>query len=287
MRARAFAKVNLSLEIGGIDGGLHSLRGIYQSISWHDEVTLGFTGEDRFEVPDGGAPSGTDNLAWRALVMVREKAGSARPVGLELRKRIPMQAGLGGGSADAAAVVGIGCRAFGLDPEVLRPMLSRLGSDVPFSMVGGTALVHGTGEIVEPVPPVHDFALAIVVPPVELSTEDVYRRWDHLGGPLGPAVATSSLPPSLRGFAPLRNDLYPAAVSLSYFIEDWRSELAHRWGVPVVMTGSGSALYAFFGSVDEASDAVGIAPSDARAVAAAEPVGVGWERVQLRGDGAG
>jgi 4-diphosphocytidyl-2-C-methyl-D-erythritol kinase len=279
MKARAFAKVNLSLEVGGKEGGLHSLRGIYQSISWHDDVEVSFALEDRFEVPGGGAPPDTGNLAWRALVTVREMAGSSRPVEVVLHKRIPMEAGLGGGSADAAAVVALGAQLFGLDPDPAVPVLLELGSDVPFSMVGGTALVQGTGDLIEPLPPLGGFALAIVVPPVELNTVTVFRRWDELGEPSGPAAATSSLPPTLRSFAPLRNDLYPAAVSLAPAIEDWRAELAHRWGVPVAMTGSGSALYGFFATVDEAREAADATPAEARAASAAEPVDVGWDRV--------
>lgn len=279
MKARAFAKVNLSLEVGVREGGLHSLRGVYQSISWHDDVEVSFAPEDRFEVPDGGAPLDTGNLAWRALVTVREMAGSFRPVEVVLRKRIPTEAGLGGGSADAAAVVALGAQLFGMDPDPEMPLLLELGSDVPFSMIGGTALVQGTGDRIEPLPPLHGFALAIVVPPVELGTAAVFRRWDELGDPRGPAAATHSLPPTLRGFAPLRNDLYPAAVSLEPAIEDWRAELAHRWGVPVAMTGSGSALYGFFATTAEAREAVDAAPAEARAASAAEPVDVGWDRV--------
>lgn len=280
MKAVAYAKVNLALEVGGLQRGLHTIRSVAQSISWHDDVELDRADEDRIEVPDGGAPADQGNLAWRALDAVRDVVGAAAPARLVLRKRIPARAGLGGGSADAAAVAALASRMFGIEPVLAERALHLLGSDVPFSMRGGTAIVTGTGEEVQPLEPATGFAIAIVVPPIELGTPEVYRRWDQLDGPEGPAAPASTLPPSLRDLAPLRNDLYPAAVSLDPVLDDWRRELADIWGLPVSMTGSGSALYGFFATSDEAEDAVRAAPAGARATNAATPVPEGWSFVR-------
>ena len=280
MKASAYAKVNLGLRVAapGPDG-FHPLHALCQSVTWADEVGLEPADEDAIVVVHGGAPEDESNLAWRALAAVRSFGGTSKPMRVELRKEIPTEAGLGGGSADAAAVLGLAGRRYGVDREVLLRLAAELGADVPFAFVGGSALVTGRGEIVEPLPAITGFALVIVVPPVELETPRVYRAWDTLGEPRGPALAAASLPPALRDYAPLGNDLYPAAVSLAPQLEDWRDELSHRWDTPVAMTGSGSGLFAFFPTLDEASGAIGAVPIGARGAQAVEPAPRGWEPI--------
>ncbi len=277
MRIAAYGKVNLALEVGGVrPDGFHDLRGLFQSVDLADRIELVPAEVDELVV-DGGAPSEPGaNLAWRALEAVRELTGERRPMRMVLEKSIPTQAGLGGGSADAAAV--LGALGAGIPPERLTAAAAELGSDVPFGLVGGTAAVRGRGETVEPLTFAGGYALAVVVPPVELSTPRVYRRWDELGAPRGPAIPTTALPPSLRDLAPLRNDLYPAAVSVAGELDDWRAELEARWDVPVAMTGSGAGLFGFFPTRQEAAEAAEAAPVGARFAEACEPVALGWER---------
>ena len=131
---------------------------------------------------------------------------------------------------------------------------------MPFCVTGGTALVTGRGEVVTPIPAVLGYALAVVVPPVELSTPAVFRTWDDLGGDTGPALPESAAPPLLREHGPLRNDLYAAAVALAPAVDEWRVELEARWARPVALSGSGPALFAFFVDLDEAQGAVGDVP---------------------------
>ena len=109
------------------------------------------------------------------------------------------------------------------------------------------------------------------MPDLSLDTSAVYSAWDELDGPQGPVFPTDALPPALRDLAPLANDLYPAAVAVDRAVDDWRAELEAAWGIPVAMTGSGSALFAYFPTIDEAEDAVVAAPTAARAVRAASP----------------
>ena len=139
--------------------------------------------------------------------------------------------------------------------------------------------MSGTGEVVEPLDPAGGYALALVVPPVEVSTAAVYSAWDRLDGPTGPPTAGNDLPPALRALGPLRNDLYPAAVAVAPEIDEWRAELVNRWGRPVILTGSGPTLFAFFVDEAEAAAALGAAPVGARDVHATGPVGRGWEFV--------
>ncbi len=150
---------------------------------------------------------------------------------------------------------------------------------MPFCVVGGTALVTGRGDVVSPVPAVAGYALAMVVPPVELSTPAVFRAWDDLGGPAGPALPQAAVPPGLRAFEPVRNDLYPAAASLAPAVDEWRAELEARWGRPVALSGSGPSLFAFFVDADEAASALDHIPGGARAAESVEPVGSGWEPI--------
>jgi 4-diphosphocytidyl-2-C-methyl-D-erythritol kinase len=111
--------------------------------------------------------------------------------------------------------------------------------------------------------------VAVVVPPFELSTGDVYRRWDQLEGPVGREVEGRRLPPGLRSYGPLRNDLTPAAIALRPELDDWKEDLASTWERPVMMSGSGPALFGFFTDLDEARSA-SAAVKAARAVAAAD-----------------
>ncbi len=279
MRAHAYAKVNLALAVYRPSAdGYHPLSGIFQSVSLHDDVTIEGAAHDTVSVSNDEAPADATNLAFRAVDAARRAARLAAPVSLTIDKRIPSGAGLGGGSADAAAALGLMGDRYGIDDDTIMDIAASLGSDVPFAYRGGTCLVEGRGERLTPLESLDGFALVIVVPPFALSTPEVFRRWDDLGGPTGPAIGDASLPPTLRGGLPMRNDLYPAAVSLDPRIDDWRAELAAAWGRDVAMTGSGSALFGFFSDLDEAHDAAAAVDTPARAVEAVTPVDRGWER---------
>jgi len=280
MRALAYAKVNLSLHVAAAAGPRHPVSGLFQSIAWADRLSLETAEEDVIAGEDGRPViAGADNLAWRAAVAVRDLAETERAMALTLDKQIPAAAGLGGGSADAAAALALAGSLYGVGPHAQSTLAASLGSDVPFCLAGGLAHVSGTGEVVEPLDPAGGYALALVVPPVEVSTAAVYAVWDRLDGPVGPPTGGNDLPPSLRGLGPLRNDLYPAAVAVAPEIDEWRAEMESRWGRPVILTGSGPTLFAFFVDEAEAIAALEAAPVGARALHAAEPVGRGWEFV--------
>lgn len=280
MRADAFAKVNLALAVYPRSAdGYHPLRGIFQSVSLADEIAVQPATDDSVAVRGGDAPQDETNLAWRAIEVARRTARVIQPMSLEILKRIPSGAGLGGGSADAAATLGLMAERFGLEGETTVELAESLGADVPFSLVGGTKLVEGRGERLKDMELLEDFALGIVVPPFSLSTPAVFDEWDRLDGPSGDVMNDGDLPPSLRGGLPIRNDLFPAAVSLDSRVGEWRDEIETRWGTGVAMTGSGTALFGFFSTLDEALSAVSSIDVPTRAAEAVEPVAVGWERV--------
>lgn len=274
--ANAYAKLNLGLVVGRrAADGYHPLTSLAQSISWADRVELAPANSDDFSAD--GMEESEDNLAWQALVAVRSHASRPRPVKLHLQKQIAVAAGLGGGSADAAAVLALAGDLFGVPAEQLPGLALGLGADVPFCLAGGFALLEGRGEQITGFPAATGYAVAVVVPPFELATAAVYRRWDELDGPEGAPFPPGALPPPLRSYEPLRNDLQPAADALAPELADWREDLARRWSRPVALTGSGPALFGYF--LDEEEAAAAIVGIPGRAARSATPVSRGWRRV--------
>ncbi len=275
----AYAKVNLGLRVGfRREDGFHSVDGIFQSVEIVDTLTLFASEVDGIRSSTGRpVPDGIGNLAFRAAAAVRDVASSSQPIGVELDKTIPVAAGLGGGSADAAAALALAGRFFGVGIDALHELAPELGSDVPFCLRGGTARVGGRGDELETLDPLSGFTLAIVVPPFELPTPAVFAQWDTMGEPRGLRIGSSQLPPSLRGEEDLVNDLYPAAVALAPQLDDWRLDLEHRWGRPVMLSGSGPSLYAFFHDADEAKDATSAVPPGTRFADPCNLSPVGWQ----------
>ncbi len=287
MRAEAYAKVNLGLRVHSPDPtGYHPITGLNQSVGWSDVLELEAASEDHFDAP-GAVPDDVTNLAWMAVEMARDAAGTDRAVALGLTKRLPIASGLAGGSADAAAALGLAAELFGLPLEEMGDLAPRLGADVPFCFTGGLAVVTGYGERVSSRESITGFALAIVVPPFELSTSDVYASWDRLDEPEAPSLPATALPPGLREYHPLGNDLYPAAVALRPALDEWRAELSARWERPASLSGSGPALFGYFLDVEEAAEALRDLPAGARAAQAVSPVPRGWQVADGTLNGAG
>jgi 4-diphosphocytidyl-2-C-methyl-D-erythritol kinase len=280
LSALAFAKVNLALVVyHSAADGYHPIQGLFQSVSLSDTVRIVPSTDDRVFVSNDEAPADEHNVAWVALDRMRHLARIPMAMELHLEKRIPAGAGLGGGSADAGAVVGLFSDTYDVDAEDSKAVAASIGSDVPFALEGGTAVVRGRGEVIEPVRTLEGFAIALVVPPFSLETPEVFRMWDELGGPHGRALSDGSLPPELRGREPIRNDLYPAAVALDPRIADWADQLSTAWGTEVSMTGSGSALFAYFADRAEADAAADSVSIPARLSTGVSLVDRGWERI--------
>ena len=274
-----FAKINLSLRVRPRDdSGYHPLRSLVQSVGWADRLTLVAADDDAFTI-DGDLPAEEDNLAWRAVEAVRIDAAVRRRWSLHLNKRIAVAAGLGGGSADAAAGLVAATRLLRSPAGTAERLAPDIGSDVPFCLVGGTAWMEGRGEVITAVPMESDYAVAIAVPPFELATAAVYTRWDEMDGPSGPVLAGRILPPSLRGVDEVGNDLLPAALDVRPELGDWMDDLADRWDRPLLLTGSGPACFAFFNDEDEANAAVEVVEG-ARSVWAGVPVAAGVRVVE-------
>lgn len=265
-KAMAPAKLNLSLEVRPRDGsGFHPVRGLAQSIGWFDLLTMEESDTDHLEVYGADLPAGDDNLVWQGIRALRELTRRHHTVDLKLWKRIEPAAGLGGGSSDAASAMRLYSRLIGEDPLDLDQPAAGIGADVTFCLHGGLRWITGYGERLGPsMDATRNLFVAVCVPPFPLETIRVYRAWDVLDGPKGPAIAGRDLPPGLRAHAPLRNDLYPAAVACEPLLDDWRSELENRWDRPVALTGSGPALFSLFIDSEEAQEALVLVPAEAR-----------------------
>lgn len=254
-------KLNLSLLVGPPqDEGYHPLESLVQTIEWCDLLEV----EPRDDVGldlevDGADLDGEQNLVASAF----NEAGIDR-LSIRLDKRLPVAAGLGGGSSDAAAAL---LAASDLRADV-KPMelAPRIGADVALFLSGGTQMMRGFGEQLESLQPLSGFAVAVVVPDYSLSSTAVYERWDRMEGPVGQAIPDRALPPVLRGRIPIRNDLEPAAIDIRPELGDFMGDVRALWGGPVMLTGSGPACFGLFGDVSEATGAAMSVPGTRAAV---------------------
>ncbi|NOY55843.1 MAG: 4-(cytidine 5'-diphospho)-2-C-methyl-D-erythritol kinase [Actinobacteria bacterium] len=280
-RAEAPAKLNLTLRVLGLDaGGYHTLRSLVQAVSWFDTVEMELSSDDELEISGFEVPDGGENLVWRAIEALRALTGVRTALRIRLQKRIAVAAGLAGGSADAAAALLLAATVLDIPNELVSRVAASVGADVPFCLQGGLAMMEGRGERLTALTPAGDYAVAIVTPPFELETAAVYRAWDRLGDPKPRVITGKTVPPSLRQFAPLSNDLEPAALSVARDLEDWMVDLEGRWDRPVLLTGSGPSLFAFFSDEQEAVSALAETPSGIRAGVSAVPLATGARRVE-------
>jgi 4-diphosphocytidyl-2-C-methyl-D-erythritol kinase len=263
VHANPRAKINLTLSVGprGADG-YHPIQSLILRVGLSDELVVAFAdrGPDTLSVTGLPGCPVEGNLVLRALDAVRRRVGhDLPPLAAHLDKRIPMAAGLGGGSSDAAAAIEAAevMWGVGLAPHIRAEIEAELGADVPFFARGGdAAIVSGRGEQVERLHlPTSDFGVLLVTPSFGLSTAQVFARFDDLDPPQPrPAVEIAA---AVREPAALRdaNDLWPAAASLEPRLAGVRDELERATSNAWMMTGSGSTLFSLHPSPQEAADA--------------------------------
>jgi 4-diphosphocytidyl-2-C-methyl-D-erythritol kinase len=216
---RAFAKVNLCLLLGGWrDDGRHEIVTVFEAVDLADEVRISPAAADADEVVCAGVTG--PNLVAEALATLRAAGWGAPPVRVEIEKRIPVAGGMGGGSADAAALLRAAPRLGEVEREVVSEIAARLGSDVPSQLDPGAALGVGAGHEVSPLPDLSEHALVVVPQDFGLSTAEVYREADQLSLARG-AAELAALRHELQATLAARgvpglvvNDLQPAAQML-------------------------------------------------------------------------
>lgn len=278
MKLRAFAKINVSLSVLGLrPDGYHELRTVFQSLELHD--TLEFAachGRVAIECDMEGVPLDERNLVWQAAALVWRSAGRpGEPEGrVRIAKRIPAQGGLGGGSANGATALVGWNRAWqaGLSDEELRRLALSLGADVPFFLVGGTALGLNRGDELQPLDDLPPRWVVLVFPPFGVSTPEAFRWWDADNGEAGTLLSADrdragsrrSSPPGGPGpkadrpWSAVFNDLEGPVTRRHPEIATIRRLLETSGAAAAAMTGSGSTVFGLFDSQPAASAASGV-----------------------------
>ena len=251
---RAHAKVNLTLEVGAKRAdGYHEVTSVMQRISLWDTVTVERgTGRDRLLCDAPVTEDENDNLCMRAAkVFFTETGLKSDGVTVTLEKRIPMQAGLGGGSSDAAAVLRALRRLYAPDmgDGRLEALAARLGSDVPFFIRGGTQLATGRGEVVAPLPGLTAGWFVVVKPEEGYATAEMYRRLDEPGSVLvrnsrymQDAVAANNV----HAVAAELHNSFERVVPKGSSLRTIKDALWARGALGTLLSGSGSAVFGLF-----------------------------------------
>jgi 4-diphosphocytidyl-2-C-methyl-D-erythritol kinase len=264
LRSPAFAKINLDLRVLGVrPDGYHELRTVFQALRLHDTLTVTRrAGPLTLTCRTPGVPTDARNLVWKAAAgLWRERYGARRApegVAIHLVKRIPAEAGLGGGSADAAVALQALNQlwAIGADEATLVRVAAGIGADVPFFLRGGTALGLGRGDAIYPLAELPAVWVALVRPPFGVSTVEAYRWWDADPG-RSPRVPVVSPPANWPTWARiLGNDLEPPVARQHPTIARIRRALLRDGAFAAAMSGSGSTVFGLFTAAAQARAAV-------------------------------
>jgi 4-diphosphocytidyl-2-C-methyl-D-erythritol kinase len=270
MRVRAYAKINLSLRVLGTrSDGYHELRTIFQSIALHDELTIRESpGPFRLTCDDPKCPADYTNLIWRAadrMWRAARRRGTPRDVAIDLRKRIPMNAGLGGGSSDAAAAIRVFARMWSVGDDRARAVGREIGADVPYFFEGGTVLGLERGDLLFPLIDREPASVVLAIPRFGVSTQEAFAWWDEdaragsrpttprpPGGVAAMTTRSVSRPSgrhaSMMAELLLANDLEPSVSRRHRNISQIVRRLRAAGAVHAAMSGSGSAVFGLFKS---------------------------------------
>ena len=262
----ARAKINLTLDILKLrEDGFHEVEMIMQTIELADEVELTQIKSgielkmDTSQIIGGeNIPIDEKNLAYRAVLVMNEYCNKNFGVSINLRKKIPAAAGLGGGSADAAAVIrGINwLYDLNLSVEELCRIGAKIGSDVPFCIIEGTWLAKGRGEILYQFPPFKNYAVILLKPPLEISTAWAYKNFDELPADSIKHPPTYKILEMFRSrdfdtaFKLFANVLEPIAQKVFPELEDYKSRLIQAGAKVAKMSGSGPTIFALADKAD-------------------------------------
>lgn len=249
----AFAKVNLTLDVlGKRPDGYHDIRSVMQTISIRDDIEIDVgTGKPWcLKCDKEGIPCDERNLAWKAAKVYLDTIGKD-PEGLEIRitKRIPSQAGLGGGSADAAAVLRALNRHYGEPMSIgaLAELGAQVGSDVPFCTICGTAMVEGRGEKLRKLPDIPDCCFVVCKPDFSASTPELYRKLDEKQIPRHPdnrAMESAILAGNIGEIANNLYNVFDPVVTEEHLEMNYIKSIFNSYGsMGQQMTGSGSAVF--------------------------------------------
>lgn len=267
------AKLNLSLDVvGTLPNGYHDLDMVMQTIDLYEKIILKTSRDLRLSLPGSFVPANDKNTAVKAALAFFDYTGLLAGVDINVYKRVPVRAGMAGGSADAAGVlVGLN-ELYGakLSMSELCAIGAGIGADVPFALLGGTCRVRGVGDLMKALPPCPDCRFVVVMPSVGVSTPEAFARYDTMGSPVHPdceaqeqAIRKNDLP-AVCAAAGNALEHCSGAVETPAICEILRANGA----ITAQMTGSGAAVF-------------GIFADDAQARAAAAVLRKGYKQVYV------
>lgn len=250
----AYAKLNLTLDVlGKREDGYHDLQSVMQTVSLQDDIEIDVgTGKPWvLKCEKEGVPCDQRNLAWKAAKVYLDATGKD-PDGLEIRltKRIPSEAGMGGGSSDAAAVMRALNKFYGnpLSLTELADLSAQVGSDVPFCVVGGTVMCEGRGELLRKLPDMPDCFFVVVKPDFPVSTPALYRKLDEVAIAVHPdngAMEQALNAGNLEQVSTLIYNVFDPVVTADHpELDHIKSIFRENGAIGCQMTGSGSATFA-------------------------------------------
>ena len=265
-KEKAWAKLNLCLDVTGLlPGGYHALRSVMQSVSLCDDLTVSVsTGEGNIRVSSNRAylPTGEKNLAGKAAAVFRDAAGlTGVDFSIDIRKHIPVCAGMGGGSSDAAAVLRALNRLCGtqMDTAALCKLGESIGSDVPYCVMGGTALAEGRGEILTKLPDMPECFAVICKPRFPVSTPEMFARIDQTGLQFHPdadGMVEAVKNGDLMGIASRMGNVFEEVLPKGKGeISAIRGTMRSSGAIGSMMTGSGPTVFGLFTKRDGAEAA--------------------------------
>ena len=259
---KAYAKINLGLDVvRRLENGYHEVRMVMQNIDLYDKVNIyrNRTGEIKVTTNLGFLPTGPDNLVYKAAALLKDEFNIKDGVTLDLYKFIPVAAGMAGGSTDAAAVLKGMNKMFnlGLSDEELMVRGAKLGADIPYCIMGGTALAEGIGEVLTKLPDCPSCYVVIGKPPISVSTKFVY---EHL------VLDENTVHPDIDGIVDSINNgnIYGVADRLSNVLETVtetaypvigkiKSRMMDMGALNSIMSGSGPTVFGLFDDLEKAN----------------------------------
>lgn len=262
-KIKAYAKINLGLDvIGRLENGYHEVKMVMQTVGIYDELSFEKTESGIVVTTDSGElPTDENNLIYKAARLMMETYGIAEGVRIHLQKNIPIAAGMAGGSTDAAATMKGINQLFGLECslEELKKLGVRIGADVPYCIMGGTALAEGIGEQLTALPPAPECILLVAKPDINVSTKYVYEHLDAEGVEEHPdidgmveAIKNGSLQGILERMG---NVLETVTVKAHPIIDTIKNRMKELGAAEAMMSGSGPTVFGIFTDETKARDA--------------------------------
>lgn len=261
---KAYAKINLGLDVvRRLENGYHEVRMIMQTVGIYDVLTFRAAQSGiRITTDSGELPVGEDNLIYRAARLLMESGNVQEGVEIHLEKHIPIAAGMAGGSSDAAATL-LGLNdlfSLGMKEQRLRELGVRIGADVPYCIMGGTALAEGIGEVLTPLPPAPSCVLLVAKPDIQVSTRYVYEHLDAAGVRQHPDIdgmRHAIEDGDLSGVtARLGNVLETVTAKRYPVIAQIKEEMLAGGALGSLMSGSGPTVFGIYSGEEQAGQAL-------------------------------